>query len=300
VSAESLAVSEQMVDVGAGRVWVRSTGGSGRTPAVVLHGGPGSPSDYLVPFETLADERQLVLYDQLGCGRSDAPDDESLWTVERFVGELETVLDALGLRRVHLIGHSWGAMLAVDFALQHPSRVASLVLDSACLSMDRVRADMERLKAALPDALRKVIADHEARGTTSSGAYGAATMAFYRRHICRLPVWPEPLQKSQTAWNFQVYRTMWGPSELLPIGNLRDYEREARLIELRAPALYLCGRHDEMTPESAAAYQAATPNAELVVFENSAHVQHLEEPDAFFATVRDFLRRVDRIEGENA
>jgi proline iminopeptidase len=290
------ATTERLIDVPGGRVWVRSVGGSARTPLVVLHGGPGSPSDYLAPFETLADERQVVLYDQLGCGRSDAPDDESLWKIERFIQELVAVLKAFDLPHVHLAGHSWGAMLAVDFALHHPGRVASLILNSPCLSMNRVRADMERLTAALPAALRNVIDDHHARGTMQSGAYGAATMAFYRSHICRMPVWPEPLQKSQAGWNFQVYQTMWGPSELLPLGNLRDYEREHRLAELRMPALYLCGRHDEMTPESTGAYRNATPGAELVIFENSAHVQHLEEPEAFFAVVRRFLAEADAME----
>jgi proline iminopeptidase len=130
-------------------------------------------------------------------------------------------------------------MLAVDYALAHPDRVAGLVLSSPCLSMRRVRDDMARLKAALPDAVKRVIARCEEEGTTNSGAYGAAAMAFYRRHVCRMPEWPEPLvrSRSQAGWSRQVYVTMWGPAEFTPDGNLAGYEREDRLRDLPRPVL---------------------------------------------------------------
>ena len=281
------------VAVPGGHVWMCQVGGGDGLPAIALHGGPGSPHDYLEPLAALGDARPLVFYDQLGCGRSERPDDLSLWTLQRFVDELDAVIDASGHARVHLVGHSWGAMLAVDYALAKPARVASLVLHSPCLSMTRVRADMTRLRDALPEPVRRVIERCEAEGTTASGAYGAAAMTFYRRHVCVLPEWPEPLLRSQHGWSMDVYTTMWGPAEFAPTGNLAGYEREARLAELRVPVLYLCGRHDEMTPESTAAYRDATPGAELVVFEHSAHVAHLEEPARYLDVVRDFLTRAE-------
>ena len=285
--------AERFVGVPGGRVWTARAGGGAGSPLVTLHGGPGCPHDYLEPLSALADEREVVFYDQLGCGRSDAPDDDSLWALDRFVEELGAVLATVERKPVHLLGHSWGTMLALEYALAHPGEIASLVLDSPCVSMRRVRDDMERLKAELPDEVRHVIARCEADGTTDSGAYGAASMAFYVRHVCRAQEWPEPLVRSQADWGWATYRTMWGPAEFTPTGNLACYEREDRLAELSVPVLYLCGRYDEITPESTQAYHERTASSELVVFEESAHVKHLEEPERYVAVVRDFLARAD-------
>lgn len=282
-----------MVAVPGGRVWTRCVGGGGAIPLVLLHGGPGCPSPYLEPFEALASERPVLFYDQLGCGESDRPTDPALWRIERFRLELDAVIAAQGGGPVHLFGHSWGSMLALDYALAHPARVASLILASPCLSMDRVRADMARLKAALPPAVLATIERCEAEATTASGAYTAAALVFYRRHLCRLPIWPEPLARAEAQWGWTVYHTMWGPAEFTPTGNLAGYERTDRLGALHAPVLYTCGRHDEITPESTAAYHALTPGSELRVFEHSAHLQHLEETPAYLDTVRGFLARVE-------
>ncbi|MEJ2410176.1 MAG: proline iminopeptidase-family hydrolase [Novosphingobium sp.] len=282
-----------MVDVPGGRVWTRCVAGGDGIPLVLLHGGPGCPSAYLGPFEALAADRPVLFYDQLGCGESDRPDDTDLWRIERYVRELEAVVDSLGDGPVHLLGHSWGSMLGIDYALAHPERVASLILASPCLSMDRVRADMARLKAALPAAVLAMIERCEGEGKTGSGAYQAAALVFYRRHLCRLPVWPDPLVRAEAQWGWDVYHTMWGPAEFTPSGNLAGFEREDRLGELGCPVLYTCGRHDEITPESTAAYHARTPGSELRVFEESAHLQHLEEEAAYLETVRDFLVRAE-------
>ncbi|KWK58478.1 hypothetical protein WM15_01895 [Burkholderia ubonensis] len=284
----------RFVDVPGGRVWTRRIGARDGVPLVLLHGGPGCPHDYLEPFEALADARPVLFYDQLGCGASDRPDDPALWQLERFVLELEAVIDTLGPGPVHLLGHSWGTMLALDYALAHPERVASLVLASPCLSMTRVRADMARLKAALPAPVLAVLERCEANGTTRSGAYDAAALVFYRRHLCRLAEWPQALVRAETQWGWDVYRTMWGPAEFTPTGNLGGYERETQLASLRCPVLYTCGRHDEITPDSTAQYHRLTPGSECVVFEQSAHLPHLEEPARYLATVRDFLSRVEQ------
>jgi len=283
------------ISVPGGRVWMLQCGSGPGLPVVLLNGGPGSPHDYLKPLEDLGDAREVVFYDQLGCGRSDQPDDPRLWTLPRFVEELRAVIAEVGSTPVHLLGHSWGAMLAVEYALACPEQVASLVLDSPSLSMRRVRADMEKLKADMPEAVRRVIEECEATGETDSGAYSIATMAFYHRHVCRQPEWPEPLVASQASWGWQVYRTMWGPSEFTPVGNLSGYEREQQLRQLACPVLYLCGRYDEITPESTEAYHRQTPGSEFVIFENSAHVKHLEEPQHYLAVVRNFLHKVDSL-----
>lgn len=283
----------RMIDVPGGRVWTRQLGDGTALPLVLLHGGPGCPSPYLEPFEALATDRPVLFYDQLGCGESDRPEDASLWQLERFVHELEAVVDSLGQGAVHLLGHSWGSMLGVDYALAHPGRVASLILASPCLSMDRVRADMARLKADLPPAVLAMIERCEAEGKTDTGAYNAAALVFYRRHLCRLPLWPEPLARAEAQWGWAVYHAMWGPAEFTPTGNLAGFEREDRLHELRCPVLYTCGRHDEITPESTSAYHARTPGSDMRVFEHSAHLPHREEGPAYLAMVREFLIRAE-------
>lgn len=282
------AIRERWVEVPGGRVWVGSLGDGGM-PLVTVHGGPGSSHDYLLSLAPLADRWPVAFYDQLGCGRSERPAEPELWRIERFVAELAAVIEALGHPRVHLFGHSWGTMLALEYALAHGERVASLVLASPCLSMRRIRGDMERLISALPPAVVETIERHEAAGTTGSGTYRAAVQVFLHQYVCRMPEWPELLQRSEDVWSRDVYRTMWGPTEFRPTGNLRDYEREDRLAELEMPVLYLCGRHDEITPESTAAYCEATPGARIVIFEESAHVAHLEEREPFLAVVREFL-----------
>jgi proline iminopeptidase len=184
-------------------------------------------------------------------------------------------------------------MLAADYALAHPDRVHRVVFASACLGMQRTRDDMARLRATLPDGVRRMLDRHEAAGTTESAGYQTAALAFYRRHLCRLEPWPAAMSASQHGIARDVYGSMWGPSELTPTGSLRDYEREDRLAELAMATLFLCGRHDEITPEATAAYAAATPGARFCIFEHSAHVAHLEEPARFFDVVHGFLAEGD-------
>jgi proline-specific peptidase len=284
---------ERWVAVPGGRVWVSTVGGGGGLTLLVLHGGPGSSHDYLVSLEALGGERPVIFYDQLGCGRSERPADPSLWRIDRYVQELQAVVGALGLERFHLLGHSWGTMLALDWALEHRGPAASLTFVSPCFSMRRIKADMAHLKEGLPRAVQDVLTTHEARGTTSSGIYRASTRLFYQRHVCRLQEWPEPLVRSQELFAWDVYRTMWGPSEFTITGNLSEYEREDQLGALEAPVLYVCGRHDEITPESTTAYHERTPGSRIEIFPASSHVPNLEEPALFHDVLASFLRGVE-------
>jgi proline iminopeptidase len=283
-------VSERWVAVPGGRVRVRIAGSGPGVPLIVLHGGPGSTHIYLESLAALGAERPVIFYDQLGSGASDRPADRSLWRVERFVWELQAVVEELGYPRLHVLGHSWGTMLALDWFLAGGrERTASLSFISPCLSARRIREDMERLKRELPQAVQDALATHEARGTTDSGDYRAATRTFYRRHLCRLTEWPEAVVRSDKGFSWDVYRTMWGPSEPALVGNLATYESAERLGEIDVPALFACGRYDEITPEATASYQERTPGSRLEIFEASAHLPHLEEPGRFLEVVGAFL-----------
>jgi proline iminopeptidase len=279
--------SEGRVEVTGGRIWYRVVGGGEAVPLVTVHGGPGATHDYLEPLEALADERPVVFYDQLGSGKSDAPDDVSLWTNDRMIEELGQLLDALDLPRIHLLGQSWGTIVAAEYALKRPDRLASLVLAEPCLSLPRFAAGTLALRAALPTDVRATLDRHEAAGTTDSAEYEAAVMEFNRRHLCRLDPWPEPLRRTQL--NHAIYEHMQGPNEFTINGTEKDYDATQRLGELAVPTLFLCGRHDETRPEETSWYHSLVPGADLVVFEHSSHVPHLEEPDHFLQVLRDFL-----------
>jgi proline iminopeptidase len=280
-----------LLSIEGGKVWYEIAGaGKPGIPLLTLHGGPGYPHDYLEPLQQLADQRPVIFYDQLGCGQSDRTGNRALWRLERFVRELAQVRQALGLDRMHLFGHSWGTMLGVDYLLSGAS-VTSLILASPALSIPRWMADAARLRKTLPADVQETLARHEAAGTTNTLRYRDATMQYYHRYLCRMDPWPEPMNRSHEASSGAVYREMWGPSELCATGNLRDYDRTGRLCEIAVPTLYTCGRYDEATPEATAQYRGLTPGAEMLVFERSAHMPHLEETDAYLAALRDFLDR---------
>jgi proline iminopeptidase len=284
---------EGYIPVRGGRVWYKVVGEGDAVPLLTLHGGPGVPHDYLEPLAELAEERPVVFYDQLGCGNSDQPDDTSLWRVERFVEELGQVRAALGLERVHLLGQSWGSMLATDYALTRPPGLVSLILANPALSIPRWTADTAALRAALPLEVQEVLDRHEAAGTTASDEYESATMAFYQRHVCRLDPWPDALTRAVARLSRPVYEYMQGPNEFVITGTLKDYDRTGRLHELTVPTLFLCGRYDEATPEATAWYHSLVPGSELVIFEHSSHMPHLEEPERYQEVLQDFLHRAD-------
>lgn len=287
-------VNEGYIPVTGGLIWYAVVNPSDALPLLTLHGGPGFPHDYLEPLERLGDERPTIFYDQLGCGRSQRPDDMSLWQPRRFVEELGQVREALKLDHVHLFGHSWGSMLAVDYALTQPDGLVSLILASPPLSIPRWLKDMADYRSRLPVDVQEVLNEHEANGTTDAEAYQSATMEVYRRYLCRLNPWPKALERAIAGEGAMVYETMWGPTEFFMTGNLLNYDCTARLGEIDIPTLFTCGRYDEATPEATAWYQSLLPGSERVVFEQSAHLPHLEETELYLQTLRDFLWRVEQ------
>lgn len=283
--------NEGMISVPGGRVWYRILGeGAQGIPLLVVHGGPGAPHDYLENVKALADERPVIFYDQLGGGRSERPDDPSLWRAERFVEELAAVRKALGLSRVHLLGQSWGAMLAVRYLLTGVRGVDRLVLSAPLLSSPLWVADQRALLKGMPPAVQEVVTAAESEGNFDTPAYQDAMTAYYQRHLCRLDPWPDCLQRTFEGMGMQVYLTLWGPSEFTCTGHLLQSDLIPRLPEISVPTLFTCGRHDEARPETVARFRELVPGARLVVFEDASHEHHLERPDEYLATVRHFLR----------
>ena len=289
---------EGTLEVPGGSVWYRIVG-EGGIPLLCLHGGPGMAHDYISPLADLADERMVVFYDQLGCGRSERPDDPSLWTLDRSVAEVAAVREALGLERIHLFGNSWGGWLALEYALdqglaRQPS-LESLIISSSPPSVERAVREMNELRRRLPRDVQEALTYHEERGKFDCPEYTAAVMVFYKRHLCRLARWPESVEYSMgPGFGSGPYLTMWGPSEFGPVtGNLNGWDITDRLGEISCPTLLTVGRHDEMWPSHMADMRDAIAGSELVIFEESSHMAFQEEREAYIATVRQFLRRVE-------
>ena len=284
---------EGCVGVGAGRVWYESLG-EGPRSLLLLHGGPGAPSDYLTPLMVLAgDGYRVVRYEQLGSRRSDKPDDVSLWQVPRFVAEVETVRQALGLGRMHLFGQSWGAILALEYALHHQEHLRSLILASGAASVAECVAGMNAWREQLPEEAKATLARHEAAAEFNHPDYVAVIQSLYRRHLCRIWPYPAVLAESTAHMARSVYATMWGPNEFVCTGNLRDWDRADHLGEIAVPTLITTGRYDEVHPRCAETLRRGIPDAELALFAESSHSGHLEEPERYLAVLRAFLARVE-------
>jgi proline iminopeptidase len=267
--------------------------GEGPEVLFCLTGGPGAPCDYVRDSHShLADHGyRVVVHDQLGTGASDRPKDLSLWRVERFVAEVETVRQALGLGRVHLLGQSWGGMLALEYALAHPEGLKTLISVNGLADTPLTLLHMERLRSALGAETVAMMARHEADGTTDHPEYKAAVTILEYRHLCRLAQWPAALQRSHDGMNMDIYGTMWGPNEMTCIGTLKQWSVVDRLHLITHPALVLSGLHDEVAPPVAAQIKRGLPHAEIKVFPNSSHQPFFEEPEDYFSVLRDFLDR---------
>lgn len=286
-----MAQVEGTIAVPCGSVWFKRVGGGIGLPLLVIHGGPGFPHNYLRSLERLADEREVIFWDQLGCGKSDSPPDAKLWTLQRSVAEIDTVITALGLDRFHLLGHSWGGMLAQQYLLDSVTRAASLTISNSLASMARYSEDVNRLKLSLDTATQSAIDHHEAAGTTDSAEYQAAIRIWFQTYVCRTLPWPEELEESFSNLGIQIYETMLGPSEFRITGNLRSWDVLDRLGEISLPTLIFAGRFDECTPERMREMHQRINGSQFVLFESSAHLPFIEEPERFDQVTRDFLRK---------
>lgn len=281
------------VPVQGGRIWYRLNGANKPgAPLVGITGGPGMSHHYLLPLLAAGDDRPVILYDQLDTGNSDRPGDTENWTVERYVTELDALRAALGYERIVPVGHSWGGILAAEFALAHPERTQALVLVSPCLSARRWCDDAKALIAGMPADLQAIIADCEARGDFDNDDYARAKKEFNSRHVRRLDPAPPELAHSAAQFNDALYNHLWGPSEFTATGLVRDYDAEQRLGELAMPVLITAGEHDEARPATMRHFASLMPRASVAEIPGASHLAFLEARDTFAAALRDFLGRM--------
>ena len=273
--------------------------GSGSAPcALVLHGGPGGNHHNLVAFQALADERPVVFYDQLGCGKSDRPDNPALWTAERYFEEVRAVRDGLGLRDYHLIGHSWGTTLAVGFATRHPDGILSVSLHSPVLSFpyytQHVAPGLKQGLTCLNGEAGQVIDDYELRGVGTRSDYDEACIEFTKRHVTR--TWPQPdaMKRLIAARNAAVHDTMVASgSELNVPGNLKTMDVTPQLAKLGVPVLMTCGRDDLCTPAYMKWQAGFADDPQCHIIEGSAHMTPVDRPVELLRLQRAFLGEVE-------
>jgi proline-specific peptidase len=259
---------------------------------LALHGGPGSTHHYFAPLEALADERAVVLYDQIGCGKSDRPADIE-WSVELFRDEVDAVRAQLGLERIHLLGTSWGGMLALEHVLAGADGIVSLILSSTLADNHLWVAEQRRLRNALPSDVVATLDRLEAAGAYEDPEYERAEQVYLDRHFYRGPKPRAELERMEAERGKEAYRAMCGPNEWSMTGVLKDWDVRARLAEIEVPTLVIRGRHDMCTDAIAATLIAGLRNAREVVLEESSHTPVLEETERYLAAVRAFVAESD-------
>ena len=290
-------VREGFIATRAGNVWYKIVGASSnKIPVITIHGGPAGSCYYLFPLEALSIDRPIIFYDQLGCGQSDKSKDKAFWTIEYFLEELSCIRKALGLSQVHILGHSWGTMFAVDYILRaHPEGIKSLIFSAPCLSASCWEKDQINYLKELPKGIQDIIIKTEKTGNFDSKNYQDAMMTYYQDHLCRLTPWPDCLKKSFKMMNYEIYKYMWGPSEFTMTGTLKNYERASELKKIKIPTLFTCGQFDEATPQTTAYYQSNLPGSELFVFNDASHNHHLEKTELYLKVVQDFIKRTENL-----
>ncbi|OBG68286.1 proline iminopeptidase [Mycobacterium sp. E3339] len=282
-----------MIAVPGGNVWFERVGGGPGLPLLVVHGGPGLPHTYLRSLERLADERVVIFWDQLGCGNSERPANRDLWTMQRSVAEMDAVVKGLGLNGFHLFGNSWGGMMAQQYALDVPSRAVSLTISNSIASIPQFSQMVARLKTELDPETQSAIDRHEAAGTTHAAEYQDAIRTWNETYLCRVRPWPAELLQAFANMGTDIFETMFGPSDFRIVGTIRDWDVFDRLAEITLPTLILAGRFDECVPEHMWEMHQRIAGSRYELFESTAHMPFIEEPDKFDRVMRDFLRLHD-------
>lgn len=292
-------VTEGRIPYGSYETWYRRQTADGvGAPLVVLHGGPGAAHNYCLPMSDMfAGDRDVILYDQLGCGNSthrpDAPPE--FWSIRLWLDELAQLVEALGLGNFHLLGQSWGGELAAEYAIANSDRLLSLTICDSPASNALWRSAADRLRGELPDDVRKTLERHEQDDTTDSAEYAAAVAFYTRRHVLRMDEDPPELAATyrQLDADPTVYNTTNGPYEFSANGTLRDWSVVGRLGAITTPTLVIAGAYDEAAPEVWQPFVDEIPDVRSEVFEHSSHLPHLEQPDDFARVVGAFLRAHD-------
>jgi proline iminopeptidase len=282
------------------KVWTKRCGDNPRVKLLLLHGGPGCTHEYFECFDSYLPPAgvEYYYYDQLGSHRSDRPEVPELWETERFVDEVEQVRRALALDadNFFLLGHSWGGILATEYALKHQRHLKGLIISNMVSSIpDYNRYAREVLMPGIPAEVLAQIRAIEAAGDYENPRYmGLLIPHHYERHVLRLPYaqWPDPVLRAFAHINPKIYIPMQGPSELGASGKLVHWDRTADLPRIRVPTLTIGAAHDTMDPKHMAAMARALPQGRYLHCPDGSHMAMYDDQSVYVAGLLEFLRDV--------
>jgi proline iminopeptidase len=284
------------------RVWTKRVGNNPRLKVLLLHGGPGATHEYFEALDSYfpAAGIEYYYYDQLGSAFSDQPDEPSLWEIPRFVDEVEQVRRALGLSANDfvLLGHSWGGILALEYALAHGDALKGLVVSNMMSSIPAYnRYSREVLQPKMDPAVLAEVLALEARKDFTNPRYEELLFgSFYVEHILRmeLPSWPPGVVRAFGALNKRIYIPMQGPSEMGASGKLETWDRSGDLGRIAVPTLVIGATHDTMDPEHMRWMASQLPNGRHLHCPNGSHLAMYDDQATYMAGLLAFLRELDR------
>ncbi len=283
--------TEGFAPVPGGKIYWKKVGSGSKTPLLTLHGGPGAAHNYLLPLAALADDRPVIFYDQLGCGKADAPTDEKLYTIQRSVDELQAVRAALGLDKVILFGHSWGSMLAIEYLCQGRGKgIDTLILGGALASVPQAIAGQQRLITQMPNGEGGRLHALEKAGKMESAEYAALVQKFYDLHVLRVKPSADAKASFDALGKSIAYRVMNGPNEFYITGVIKDWDRIKDLKSITQRTLITTGEFDEVTLDChQTILHGISGPAQLKIFKGCSHMTMIEKPKEYVATLRRFI-----------
>lgn len=283
------------------RVWTKRIGNNPRIKVLLLHGGPAMGHEYMEVFESFFPKEGFEFweYDQLGCGNSDIPKDSALWTTERFVDEVEQVRKAIGAdsTNFYVLGHSWGGILGMEYALKYQQNMKGLIVSNmmaSCPEYGRY-ADSVLAKGMDPKVVAEIEALEKAGRYTDPRYEELLIPNFYAKHVMRLPMeqWPEPFMRSARHMNKEIYVMMQGPSEFGVAGRLANWDRKADLKNLRIPTLMIGGQYDTMDPKAMEEQSKLVQKGSYLYCPNGSHMSMYDDQQTYFKGVIDWIRKTD-------
>jgi len=282
-------------------IWTKKIGNNPKIKLLLLNGGPGATHEYFECMESFlpAEGIELIYYDQLGCGNSDNPKDTALWSLPRYVEEVEQVRQALKLdsSNFYLLGHSWGGILAMEYAQKYQQHLKGLIISNMMMSIPDYGkyANDVLAKQFDPKVLARIRAI-EAKGDFKNPEYMQLLMPnFYAKHICRIPLdqWPEPLNRSLGKLNESLYVTMQGPSEFGVAGKLLNWDRVADLPRIAVPMLSIGGQYDTMDPKHMEMIAGKVQNGSYLYCANGSHMSLYDDQQTYMSGLIKFIKGVD-------
>jgi proline iminopeptidase len=285
--------------VGNFKVWTKTIGNNQRIKVLLLHGGPAATHEYMESFESFFPREgfEMIEYDQLGSYYSDQPKDSSLWTIERFVDEVEQVRKVLGLNKdnFYLLGSSWGGILAMEYALKYQDNLKGLIIcDMMASAIDYGKYAENVLAKQMDPKVLDSIRAIEARGDFNNPVYMELLMPnFYHQHVCRLEEWPEPVNRCFNHLNAEIYTMMQGPSEFGISGRLANWDVKSRLHEIKTPTLTVGAKFDAMDPEHMKWMSTQVQKGRYLYCPEGSHLCMWDDQKHFFPGVTQFIKDVD-------